>query len=171
MSPAELGGWGQWLACKQPCLCGLSNFPISQSEHFRPTCQGRLDQVKQVSGGRDGLWPAVHHNAIFFALPGQVFVKCHFDYDPAHDSLIPCKEAGLRFCAGDLLQIVNQDDANWWQVGPQVPGRVGGWVGVVLSSRSLHPCRLATWKGEAPGSSPVSCWRRSGRRLSSVTWS
>lgn len=46
----------------------------------------------------------------------QVFVKCHFDYDPASDSLIPCKEAGLRFCAGDLLQIVNQDDPNWWQV-------------------------------------------------------
>uniref|UniRef100_A0A7N4P3M0 MAGUK p55 scaffold protein 2 n=1 Tax=Sarcophilus harrisii TaxID=9305 RepID=A0A7N4P3M0_SARHA len=48
-------------------------------------------------------------------LPRQVFVKCHFDYEPARDSLIPCKEAGLRFCAGDLLQIVNQDDANWWQ--------------------------------------------------------
>ncbi|XP_023612631.1 MAGUK p55 subfamily member 2 isoform X3 [Myotis lucifugus] len=48
-------------------------------------------------------------------LPRQVFVKCHFDYDPARDSLIPCKEAGLRFNAGDLLQIVNQDDANWWQ--------------------------------------------------------
>ncbi|NWZ28666.1 MPP2 protein, partial [Asarcornis scutulata] len=47
--------------------------------------------------------------------PRQVFVKCHFDYDPASDSLIPCKEAGLRFAAGDLLQIVNQDDPNWWQ--------------------------------------------------------
>lgn len=43
-------------------------------------------------------------------------MKCHFDYDPGRDSLIPCKEAGLRFSAGDLLQIVNQDDANWWQV-------------------------------------------------------
>ncbi|NWX09704.1 MPP2 protein, partial [Caloenas nicobarica] len=47
--------------------------------------------------------------------PRQVFVKCHFDYDPATDSLIPCKEAGLKFCTGDLLQIVNQDDPNWWQ--------------------------------------------------------
>lgn len=45
-------------------------------------------------------------------------MKCHFDYDPARDSLIPCKEAGLRFSAADLLQIVNQDDANWWQVSP-----------------------------------------------------
>lgn len=46
----------------------------------------------------------------------QVFVKCHFSYDPSNDSLIPCKEAGLAFQAGDLLQIVNQEDPNWWQV-------------------------------------------------------
>ena len=46
----------------------------------------------------------------------QVFFKCHYDYDPANDNLIPCKEAGLRFETGDILQIVNQDDLNWWQV-------------------------------------------------------
>lgn len=46
----------------------------------------------------------------------QVFFKCHYDYDPASDNLIPCKEAGLRFETGDILQIVNQDDVNWWQV-------------------------------------------------------
>lgn len=46
----------------------------------------------------------------------QVFVKCHFDYDPASDNLIPCKEAGLQFGSGDILQIVNQEDVNWWQV-------------------------------------------------------
>lgn len=68
-------------------------------------------------------------------------MKCHFDYDPARDSLIPCKEAGLRFTAGDLLQIVNQDDANWWQVSPRCyaifPGMVGGGEGLkdVLSLR------------------------------------
>uniref|UniRef100_A0A8B9J8F1 Membrane protein, palmitoylated 2a (MAGUK p55 subfamily member 2) n=1 Tax=Astyanax mexicanus TaxID=7994 RepID=A0A8B9J8F1_ASTMX len=48
--------------------------------------------------------------------PRQVFVKCHFDYDPANDNLVPCKEAGLQFSTGDILQIVNQDDVNWWQV-------------------------------------------------------
>lgn len=47
----------------------------------------------------------------------QAFVKCHFDYDPSHDNLIPCKEAGLRFHSGEILQIFNQDDPNWWQVG------------------------------------------------------
>jgi hypothetical protein len=43
-------------------------------------------------------------------------VKCHFDYDPSHDNLIPCKEAGLGFSSGDILQIFNQEDLNWWQV-------------------------------------------------------
>ncbi|NXA56957.1 MPP2 protein, partial [Nothocercus julius] len=56
-----------------------------------------------------------------------VFVKCHFDYDPSADSLIPCKEAGLRFAAGDLLQIVNQDDPNWWQAR-HVDGGTAGLV-------------------------------------------
>ena len=46
----------------------------------------------------------------------QVFVKAHFNYDPKSDNLIPCKEAGLKFNEGDILQIVNQDDPNWWQV-------------------------------------------------------
>ncbi|KAK5914661.1 hypothetical protein CgunFtcFv8_009084 [Champsocephalus gunnari] len=53
-----------------------------------------------------------YHEAI---PPRKVFFKCHYDYDPAHDNLIPCKEAGLRFESGDILQIVNQDDVNWWQ--------------------------------------------------------
>lgn len=46
----------------------------------------------------------------------QAYVKCHFDYDPANDNLIPCKEAGLRFHSGEILQIFNQEDPNWWQV-------------------------------------------------------
>lgn len=46
----------------------------------------------------------------------QVYVQPHFDYNPANDNLIPCKEAGLAFERGDVLQIVNREDPNWWQV-------------------------------------------------------
>lgn len=70
-------------------------------------------------------------------------MKCHFDYDPARDSLIPCKEAGLRFNAGDLLQIVNQDDANWWQVSPGCPrslSRSGGRGRGPLAETELCGC-------------------------------
>ncbi|XP_068104197.1 55 kDa erythrocyte membrane protein [Hyperolius riggenbachi] len=48
-------------------------------------------------------------------LPLQMFVRALFDYDPLTDPLIPCREAGLRFRTGDVLQIINKDDSNWWQ--------------------------------------------------------
>lgn len=42
-------------------------------------------------------------------------MKALFDYDPPEDKAIPCKEAGLPFRKGDILQIMCQDDATWWQ--------------------------------------------------------
>ncbi|XP_066573962.1 MAGUK p55 subfamily member 7 isoform X2 [Amia ocellicauda] len=45
----------------------------------------------------------------------KMFVKSFFDYDPNEDKAIPCKEAGLAFKKGDILQIMSQDDATWWQ--------------------------------------------------------
>lgn len=46
----------------------------------------------------------------------QAYLKSHFNYNPNTDSLIPCKEAGLAFSKGDILQVVNKEDSNWWQV-------------------------------------------------------
>uniref|UniRef100_A0A3Q1FW69 MAGUK p55 scaffold protein 7a n=1 Tax=Acanthochromis polyacanthus TaxID=80966 RepID=A0A3Q1FW69_9TELE len=45
----------------------------------------------------------------------KVFVKALFDYDPKDDKAIPCKEAGLAFKKGSILQIMSQDDVTWWQ--------------------------------------------------------
>uniref|UniRef100_A0A4W4EUJ5 Peripheral plasma membrane protein CASK n=1 Tax=Electrophorus electricus TaxID=8005 RepID=A0A4W4EUJ5_ELEEL len=45
----------------------------------------------------------------------QIYVRAQFEYDPARDDLIPCKEAGVRFRVGDIIQIINKDDHNWWQ--------------------------------------------------------
>lgn len=44
-----------------------------------------------------------------------MFVKALFDYYPNEDKAIPCREAGLAFRKGDVLQIMSQDDATWWQ--------------------------------------------------------
>lgn len=57
--------------------------------------------------------------------PPQVYVQPHFDYNPANDNLIPCKEAGLAFQRGDVLQIVNREDPNWWQACHVVGGATG----------------------------------------------
>ncbi|XP_066991066.1 MAGUK p55 subfamily member 7 isoform X2 [Anabrus simplex] len=45
----------------------------------------------------------------------KVRVRAHFDYTSSTDPYIPCKEAGLDFVKGDVLHIVSQDDAYWWQ--------------------------------------------------------
>ncbi|KAF4531984.1 hypothetical protein B566_EDAN006529 [Ephemera danica] len=45
----------------------------------------------------------------------KVRMRAHFDYLAAEDPYIPCKEAGLDFNKGDILHIVSQDDAYWWQ--------------------------------------------------------
>ncbi|KAJ8955981.1 hypothetical protein NQ318_006252 [Aromia moschata] len=49
------------------------------------------------------------------ARESKVRVRAHFDYNAATDPYIPCKEAGLDFNKGDVLHIVSQDDAYWWQ--------------------------------------------------------
>uniref|UniRef100_A0A8C7NWV3 Peripheral plasma membrane protein CASK n=1 Tax=Oncorhynchus mykiss TaxID=8022 RepID=A0A8C7NWV3_ONCMY len=45
----------------------------------------------------------------------KIYVRAQFEYDPAKDDLIPCKEAGIRFRVGDIIQIISKDDHNWWQ--------------------------------------------------------
>uniref|UniRef100_A0A8C2XLL9 Protein associated with LIN7 2, MAGUK p55 family member a n=1 Tax=Cyclopterus lumpus TaxID=8103 RepID=A0A8C2XLL9_CYCLU len=57
--------------------------------------------------------------------PPQVYLKPHFNYNPATDNLIPCKEAGLAFSKGDILHVVNKEDPNWWQARKVVGGATG----------------------------------------------
>lgn len=42
-------------------------------------------------------------------------MKAHFDYDPEDDGYIPCRELGISFQKGDILHVISQEDANWWQ--------------------------------------------------------
>ncbi|KAL4608800.1 peripheral plasma membrane protein CASK isoform X8 [Arapaima gigas] len=57
--------------------------------------------------------PANGHSSINSSI--LIFVRAQFEYDPAKDDLIPCKEAGIRFRVGDIIQIISKDDHNWWQ--------------------------------------------------------
>lgn len=44
-----------------------------------------------------------------------IHVRAYFDYDPADDPFLPCRELGLSFQKGDILHVISQDDPNWWQ--------------------------------------------------------
>uniref|UniRef100_A0A8B9ZT61 55 kDa erythrocyte membrane protein n=1 Tax=Anas zonorhyncha TaxID=75864 RepID=A0A8B9ZT61_9AVES len=85
----------------------------------------------------------------------EMFMRAQFDYDPKKDSLIPCKEAGLKFQTGDVIQIINKDDSNWWQ------GRVEGSgteAAGLIPSPELQEWRVASTtqssQSEAPSCSP-----------------
>jgi guanylate kinase len=62
--------------------------------------------------------------------PNPIFMKAHFTWDPLKDRLLPCKEAGLPFNDGDTLEIVSNDDTNWWQARL---ADINGPVGLVPS--------------------------------------
>uniref|UniRef100_A0A8C5PDA5 Membrane protein, palmitoylated 1 n=1 Tax=Leptobrachium leishanense TaxID=445787 RepID=A0A8C5PDA5_9ANUR len=71
--------------------------------------------------------------------PLQMYMRALFDYDPLSDPLIPCREAGLRFHIGDVLQIINKDDPNWWQGCAQGTESAG-----LIPSPELQEWRLAS---------------------------
>ncbi|XP_061441642.1 MAGUK p55 subfamily member 7 isoform X2 [Rhineura floridana] len=71
---------------------------------------------------------------------GKIFMKALFDYDPSEDKAIPCKEAGLPFSKGDILQIMSQDDATWWQA--KLEGDANPRAGLI-PSKHFQERRLA----------------------------
>lgn len=89
----------------------------------------------------------------------QMFVKALFDYNPKDDNTIPCKEAGLAFKKGCILQIMSQDDATWWQAKHE--GDTNPRAGLI-PSKQFQERRLAF---QQPVTT-LSSLRRSTRRSS-----
>ncbi|TNM94010.1 hypothetical protein fugu_002186 [Takifugu bimaculatus] len=45
----------------------------------------------------------------------MLYVRAMVNYNPQQDPTIPCADAGISFSKGDILEIVDQTDALWWQ--------------------------------------------------------
>lgn len=70
-----------------------------------------------------------------------VHLKAHFDYDPEDDLYIPCKELGISFMKGDILHVISQEDANWWQAFRE--GEEDQTLAGLIPSRSFQQQREA----------------------------
>ncbi|VDL43818.1 unnamed protein product, partial [Hymenolepis diminuta] len=46
----------------------------------------------------------------------KVYIRCLFKYDPVKDTLLPNTTLGVAFKSGDVLELVDAQDLNWWQV-------------------------------------------------------
>ncbi|RXN28455.1 55 kDa erythrocyte membrane [Labeo rohita] len=82
-----------------------------------------------------------------------MYMRAQFDYDPTKDDLIPCKEAGLKFQTGDIIQIINKKDPNWWQ--GKVDNSSTDFAGLIPSPE-LQEWRLAS-KSKATREGSQSC--------------
>ncbi|XP_019714350.1 55 kDa erythrocyte membrane protein isoform X2 [Hippocampus comes] len=71
----------------------------------------------------------------------ETYMRAQFNYDPSTDELIPCKEAGLRFQTGDIIQIINKQDPNWWQ--GTVESSAANFAGLIPSPE-LQEWRVAS---------------------------
>ncbi|XP_048834500.1 peripheral plasma membrane protein CASK-like isoform X2 [Brienomyrus brachyistius] len=90
-----------------------------------PSCRSQSQSCEKESPSASRQSPANGYSSItssILDLPStiqpkgrQIYVRAQFEYDPAKDDLIPCKEAGIRFRVGDIIQIISKDDHNWWQ--------------------------------------------------------
>ncbi|XP_049683662.1 55 kDa erythrocyte membrane protein isoform X2 [Accipiter gentilis] len=114
--------------------------------------QGSLhvgDEIIEING------QSVSNHSVDQLQKMLMFMRAQFDYDPKKDNLIPCKEAGLKFQTGDVIQIINKDDSNWWQ------GRVEGSCtesAGLIPSPELQEWRVASitqsTQSESPSCSP-----------------
>ncbi|XP_021474223.1 55 kDa erythrocyte membrane protein isoform X4 [Oncorhynchus mykiss] len=75
-----------------------------------------VDQLQKILKDTNGVVTMkIIPNQPRCSLVCETYMRAQFDYDPAKDDLIPCKEAGLKFKTGNIIQIINKHDPNWWQ--------------------------------------------------------
>ncbi|XP_010217334.1 PREDICTED: MAGUK p55 subfamily member 4 [Tinamus guttatus] len=72
-----------------------------------------------------------------------LYVRAMADYWPLQDPAIPCADAGLPFKKGEILQIVDQNDAFWWQA--RKVSDLGACAGLIPSNHLLKRKQREFW--------------------------
>uniref|UniRef100_A0A674PD83 MAGUK p55 scaffold protein 3 n=1 Tax=Takifugu rubripes TaxID=31033 RepID=A0A674PD83_TAKRU len=108
----------------------------------------RPDEISQILSQSQGsitlkIIPAVAEDDRM--KESRVYLRALFDYTPYEDKATPCQEAGLPFKRRDILQVVSQDDATWWQAK-----RVGDCsLRAALIPSTQFQERSAVWRSSA----------------------
>ncbi|XP_037542588.1 MAGUK p55 subfamily member 4-like [Nematolebias whitei] len=75
-----------------------------------------------------------------------VYMRAMVDYCPLQDSCIPCPDAGMAFNRGDLLEVVDQSDGQWWQARKLPCG--ASFAGLIPSASMLKSRQKEQWWGQ-----------------------
>ncbi|XP_033471645.2 MAGUK p55 subfamily member 4 isoform X1 [Epinephelus lanceolatus] len=73
----------------------------------------------------------------------MLYVRAMADYSPQQDPTIPCADAGMSFRKGDVLEIVDQTDALWWQA-KKLPSNMA-CAGLIPSTNLLKRKQREFW--------------------------
>uniref|UniRef100_A0A8C2X844 MAGUK p55 scaffold protein 4 n=1 Tax=Cyclopterus lumpus TaxID=8103 RepID=A0A8C2X844_CYCLU len=73
----------------------------------------------------------------------MLYVRAMVDYSPQQDPAIPCADAGMSFRKGEVLEVVDQMDALWWQA-KKLPSNTA-CAGLVPSSNLLKRKQREFW--------------------------
>ncbi|XP_073351570.1 MAGUK p55 subfamily member 4 [Pagrus major] len=73
----------------------------------------------------------------------MLYVRAMADYSPHQDPTIPCADAGMSFRKGDVLEIVDQTDALWWQA-KKLPSNTS-CAGLIPSTNLLKRKQREFW--------------------------
>uniref|UniRef100_A0A672YT99 Membrane protein, palmitoylated 4-like n=1 Tax=Sphaeramia orbicularis TaxID=375764 RepID=A0A672YT99_9TELE len=73
----------------------------------------------------------------------MLYVRAMADYSPQQDPAIPCADAGMSFKKGEILEIVDQTDALWWQA-KKLPSNMS-CAGLIPSTNLLKRKQREFW--------------------------
>jgi guanylate kinase len=97
----------------------VNGTPVNSAEELQTEVAKSKDSVTlKVGQPKD---PETHASLVMNGTNNGVskkltcYMRALYEYVPEEDTLLPCKEIGLPFDRGDILQIVDQRDPNWWQ--------------------------------------------------------
>ncbi|KAM9709448.1 MAGUK p55 subfamily member 4-like isoform 1-T1 [Menidia menidia] len=103
------------------------------------------ERVIQILTNSTGtiLFKVIPHPAQVNSDQKPVYMRAMVDYCPQQDSSIPCPDAGMTFSRGDLLEVVDQSDSQWWQAR-KLP-RGGACAGLIPSASMLKSKQRENW--------------------------
>ncbi|CAH8449305.1 unnamed protein product [Dicrocoelium dendriticum] len=85
------------------------------------------------------------------------YIRTFFDYNAQKDALMPTGDVGLSFKAGEVLELIDDQDPNWWQVRPLNDSRGKARL---IPSQTLEERRKAFNEEKTPNSSLLKARRK-----------
>ncbi|XP_041858097.1 MAGUK p55 subfamily member 4-like [Melanotaenia boesemani] len=103
------------------------------------------EKVIQILSSSTGtiLFKVIPHPTQVSSNQKPVYMRAMVDYCPQQDPAIPCPDAGMAFSRGDLLEVVNQSDGQWWQARKLPCG--ASFARLIPSASMLRSKQRAHW--------------------------